>query len=465
MAESFINDVAFTMTQETKEPEKDDKFDWTDQRRKKYEKSREQHAKYFSPLSALCEAFADSQTEELKVNKILTIEKPVSLEDVAKERDKYWLREAERKLKKMQKQNVYQKNRKLHEHNMNKIKSYIDTSKVIAPGKEKQLNHQRIEAHQEQIIEREEDVPAFKNMPREEYIKEGKTRRRVNAPTVEQKIVHCNFCKAMRRSVKEIIDHMKDIHASNLNELLDNNETMKIQENTEGENVFKKEKKVEQEKTKKIDIEVICNLEDDGMHLRLEFNKSNRDSIEQTNDSLNPNCLPSKNKTIKVQSANNDQLQDVQEDNEVIPLDRSTPKKHLFEDSNKFKLCESGKSMSGSSQNLCLLSLEQKAAQEVVTETRESELSDESSYGHLQTEFDSMRSYLDLSTVTKNEYATSTSEGEKQKTRSERDSGPMNQDQMFNDNRKWFSNFIHTVKKPNRWSRFKQVMQSNIHYS
>ena len=113
------------------------------------------------------------------------------------------------------------------------------------------------------------------------------------------------------------------------------------------------------------------------MHLRLEFNKSNRDSIEQTNDSLNSNCLHSKNKTIKVQSANNDQLQDVQEDNEVIPLDRSTPKKHLFEDSNKFKLCESGKSMSGSSQNLCLLSLEQKAAQEVVTETRESELSDD----------------------------------------------------------------------------------------
>ena len=59
--------------------------------------------------------------------------------------------------------------------------------KVISPEKEKGLNQERIEAFQEEIIEKEEYVPAFKTFPEEKTLKIGKVRRRMKLPQKKEK--------------------------------------------------------------------------------------------------------------------------------------------------------------------------------------------------------------------------------------------------------------------------------------
>ena len=59
--------------------------------------------------------------------------------------------------------------------------------KVVSPEKEKGLNQERIEAFQEEIIEKEEYVPAFKTFPEEKTLKIGKVRRRMKLPQKKEK--------------------------------------------------------------------------------------------------------------------------------------------------------------------------------------------------------------------------------------------------------------------------------------
>jgi hypothetical protein len=56
-----VNEPTWSTQEDTEEPNIDNKFDWTDQTRKKEDKAREKHAKYFSPLSAYCELIAEPQ--------------------------------------------------------------------------------------------------------------------------------------------------------------------------------------------------------------------------------------------------------------------------------------------------------------------------------------------------------------------------------------------------------------------
>ena len=53
---------------------------------------------------------------------------------------------------------------------------------VIAPEKEKELNKEVIERHQENIVEAEDFAPAFNNIPEETYLKPEKARRQHKIP-------------------------------------------------------------------------------------------------------------------------------------------------------------------------------------------------------------------------------------------------------------------------------------------
>jgi hypothetical protein len=159
-----VNEPTWSTQEDTEEPNIDNKFDWTDQTRKKEDKAREKHAKYFSPLSAYCELIAEPQEQEVREKKKV-IEKPVTKEDVAKEWQRVRLREREKILEKRRKQKEKQDKKKpikAHGGKMDKIPVYMKNSRITDHAKEKQINQQRIESHQEDIIEKEEDVPAFK---------------------------------------------------------------------------------------------------------------------------------------------------------------------------------------------------------------------------------------------------------------------------------------------------------------
>ena len=84
---------------------------------------------------------------------------------------------------------------------------------VIDKNNEKKLNSELIENHQENIIEQEEDVPAYKNMPWEETLKPEKARRRLK-PEIEgnNQVVHCPYCTRGTRTKKEIMKHLSQIH-------------------------------------------------------------------------------------------------------------------------------------------------------------------------------------------------------------------------------------------------------------
>ena len=64
---------------------------------------------------------------------------------------------------------------------------------VIAPEKEKDLNKELIEAHQEYQIENEDFAPAFKNIPEDTYLKLEKTRQQNKTPVPGQITVNCPF--------------------------------------------------------------------------------------------------------------------------------------------------------------------------------------------------------------------------------------------------------------------------------
>ena len=77
---------------------------------------------------------------------------------------------------------------------------------------EKERQKEKIEEHQEAIIEAEEYVAAFNNMPVDEYINEGKTRRRKPLTDPCLPIVDCPYCKFKARSTYKVAKHVMAIH-------------------------------------------------------------------------------------------------------------------------------------------------------------------------------------------------------------------------------------------------------------
>ena len=88
--------------------------------------------------------------------------------------------------------------------------------KVVSPEKEKNLNKEWIEAVQEDIIEKEEYVPAFRNIPKDRILKPEKARRRIKKNVLGQITVHCPFCKIKTRSQSSMEKHLLQIHLETL---------------------------------------------------------------------------------------------------------------------------------------------------------------------------------------------------------------------------------------------------------
>ena len=225
----------------------EENFDWNDERRKKYEKRQEKHAQYFPPLSAICEFMAESnEVEERKAR-----------DDAQKE----WVKTLTRERVIISEKREKERQEKIQ---MDEIKAYYQNSKVVDPVKERLRNQETIESFQEEIIEREEDVPAFKNMPKENYVKTEKTRRIEKEPITGQITAHCPFCNNKRRTLEDLIKHMHQIHSREIREKADEQSQTGKNDNKEIEVDLK-----EKENPK---IDIITKLEDDeNWHIYLKF--------------------------------------------------------------------------------------------------------------------------------------------------------------------------------------------------
>jgi hypothetical protein len=245
--EFFSKDFAPVAQTSTEEVPVEENFDWNDERRKKHEERQEKHAQYFSPLSTICELIAESNE----------IEERKARDDAQKE----WVKIVKREREIISEKKEMERQEKIQ---MDEIKAYYQTSKVVDPVKERHRNQEAIESFQEEIIEREEDVPAFKNMPKENYIKTEKTRRIQKEPITGQTTVHCPFCNHKRRTLEDLIKHMHQIHSREIREKADE------QSQTEKDDI--KEIKVNFQEKKTPQIDIITKLEDDeNWHIYLKF--------------------------------------------------------------------------------------------------------------------------------------------------------------------------------------------------
>ena len=245
--ELFSKDFAFVAQMSTEDVPVEENFDWNDERRKKYEKRQEKHAQYFSPLSAICEFMAESnEVEERKAR-----------DDAQKE----WVKTVTRERVIISEKREKERQEKIQ---MDEIKAYYQNSKVVDPVKERLRNQETIESFQEEIIEREEDVPAFKNMPKENYLKTEKTRRIEKEPITGQITAHCPFCNNKRRTLEDLIKHMHQIHSREIREKAD-------EQSQTGKNDIK-EIKVDLKEKENPKIDIITKLEDDeNWHIYLKF--------------------------------------------------------------------------------------------------------------------------------------------------------------------------------------------------
>ena len=92
----------------------------------------------------------------------------------------------------------------------------VGSPKVVDPEHEKSLNADRVENHQENIIEREEWTPAY-NMPFEETVKPEKARRRTKPNDEREKqVFQCPFCNHRTRTTNRMVRHVYQIHTTEL---------------------------------------------------------------------------------------------------------------------------------------------------------------------------------------------------------------------------------------------------------
>jgi hypothetical protein len=272
--ELFSKDFAFVAQTSTEDVPVEENFDWNDERRKKYEERQEKHAQYFSPLSAICEFMAESnEVEERKAR-----------DDAQKE----WVKTVTRERVIISEKREKERQEKIQ---MDEIKAYYQNSKVVDPVKERLRNQETIESFQEEIIEREEDVPAFKNMPKENYSKTEKTRRIEKEPITGQITAHCPFCNNKRRTLEDLIKHMHQIHSREIREKADEQSQTGKNDNKEIEVDLK-----EKENPK---IDIITKLEDDeNWHIYLKFS-----DVQEVKSDLNkkPTSRSKEENIIKVE--------------------------------------------------------------------------------------------------------------------------------------------------------------------
>ena len=272
--ELFSKDFAFVAQMSTEDVPVEENFDWNDERRKKYEKRQEKHAQYFSPLSAICEFMAESnEVEERKAR-----------DDAQKE----WVKTVTRERVIISEKREKERQEKIQ---MDEIKAYYQNSKVVDPVKERLRNQETIESFQEEIIEREEDVPAFKNMPKENYVKTEKTRRIEKEPITGQITAHCPFCNNKRRTLEDLIKHMHQIHSREIREKAD-------EQSQTGKNDIK-EIKVDLKEKENPKIDIITKLEDDeNWHIYLKFS-----DVQEVKSDLNkkPTSRSKEENIIKVE--------------------------------------------------------------------------------------------------------------------------------------------------------------------
>ena len=87
---------------------------------------------------------------------------------------------------------------------------------TVDHSEEKKLNSELVENHVENIIEREEDVPDFRNRPPEQTVKPEKARRRLKVEEDQKVIYHCPFCNRRTRSSEALKKHLEQIHISEI---------------------------------------------------------------------------------------------------------------------------------------------------------------------------------------------------------------------------------------------------------
>jgi hypothetical protein len=170
---------AFMALNTIEEIPEDDKFDWMDERKKKDDKTLEEQAHNFSPLMAFCEFLAESRE----------VDEERAREDACMEQEKSVRIENKIKIDEMRRQKEKQ-----DKIDMDKIMYFYHSAEVVNPMKERRLNQEKIDSFQENLIEWEEDVPAYKNMPQEKYQKAEKARRVQKEPVEGETIVDCPFC-------------------------------------------------------------------------------------------------------------------------------------------------------------------------------------------------------------------------------------------------------------------------------
>ena len=87
---------------------------------------------------------------------------------------------------------------------------------TVDKSKEKKLNAELVENHVENLIEREEDVPDFRNRPPEKTVKPEKARRRIKVEEEQKVIYQCPFCNRRTTSSETLKKHLEQIHISEI---------------------------------------------------------------------------------------------------------------------------------------------------------------------------------------------------------------------------------------------------------
>ena len=93
-----------------------------------------------------------------------------------------------------------------------KTKPNLLIKETVDHNKEKKLNREIVENYVDTMIEREEDVPAYRNMPYEKTVKLEARRRPKVDNEEEKKVYQCPFCNRSTRSPEKITKHLEQIH-------------------------------------------------------------------------------------------------------------------------------------------------------------------------------------------------------------------------------------------------------------
>ena len=117
------------------------------------------------------------------------------------------------------------------------IKSLVAPKRVTNPAEEKIIHKEKIELHQEAIIEAEDVVGRFNSIKPDEYVKEPKCRRRKAVTDSNLPVINCPFCKHKRRTVELMGKHVYQIHNRELQNKIELNDSSRCK-------VIKKTRKV-----------------------------------------------------------------------------------------------------------------------------------------------------------------------------------------------------------------------------